>query len=186
VSAPRRPAVLPITKLGERVLRERGQAIRDWRSPALQELIDRMIATMKVAQGVGIAANQVGVGIRLFIVAPEPNPRYPKSPRWAPLPMINPKLVRHSKETVEGWEGCLSIPGLRGIVPRFRCVEIEYISREGQRERRTLRDFVARIFQHELDHINGKVFVDRVRNTRTFVTDTEYARQQLWKRPSFK
>lgn len=181
-----KPRILEITKLGQPVLRRRAQAIRGLQSPDLQILIDAMIATMKDASGVGIAANQVGLGLRLFIVAPAPNPRYPHSPKMQPVAMINPRLVSHSRETIAGWEGCLSVPGIRGMVPRYKRIEIEYTSREGKRERRTLHNFVARVFQHEFDHINGKVFLDRVKNSRTFVTDTEYAAQQLWKRRSFK
>jgi peptide deformylase len=137
-----------------------------------------MIATMKKAQGVGIAAPQVGVGLRMFIVAPEPSVRYPKAPQMAPVAMINPKLVKHSKKMVTDWEGCLSIPGLRARVPRWHSVEIEFTARDGQRLRAELSGFIARIFQHEFDHINGHVYLDRVCDTRTFMTESEF--RKLW------
>ena len=137
-----------------------------------------MIATMKKAQGVGIAANQVGVGLRVFIVAPSPNRRYPTAPRRPPVAMVNPKLLAHSRHMTLDWEGCLSIPGIRGIVPRYQWVEIDYTAPDGRRVRQRLTNFVARIFQHEFDHINGRVFLDRVQDTRTLMTDREYARQK--------
>jgi peptide deformylase len=174
--------ILAITQLGQPVLRQKAEAVPEAHIPRLGALFDAMIATMKKTQGVGIAANQVGLAVRIFIVAPSPNKRYPHSPRQAPLPMINPRLLAHSKEMIEDWEGCLSVPGIRGMVPRYKWVKVEYTTRNGRRVRQTLRNFVARIFQHEFDHINGKVFLDRVRDTRTLMTDLEYARQRPYAR----
>jgi len=102
---------------------------------AHDRLIDDMIATMKKAQGVGIAAPQVGEGLNLFIVAPQPSARYPKAPQMAPVAMINPKLVKRSTKMVTDWEGCLSVPGLRGRVPRHHAIEIEFTARDGRRLR---------------------------------------------------
>jgi peptide deformylase len=133
-----------------------------------------MIRTMRKARGVGIAAPQVGKSLRLFIVASHPNPRYPKAPAMLPLPMINPELLWHSKETVTEWEGCLSIPGLRGQVPRYRRIKVRYVTANGDSKTAVLKDFVARIFQHEFDHVNGLVFLDRVRDSRTFLTESQY------------
>ena len=107
-------------------------------------------------------------------MAPEPSIRYPNAPRMAPVAMINPVLVKHSKKRVTDWEGCLSIPGLRGRVPRYHSLEIEFTTRDGRRLRGKLSGFVARIFQHEFDHINGRVYVDRVQDTRTFMTESEF------------
>jgi peptide deformylase len=166
--------ILRITQLGEAVLRRPSKAVFLPISRSDDRLIDDMILTMKKAKGVGIAAPQVGVGLRLFIVAPEPSIRYPKAPKMAPVAMINPVLVRHSKKMVTDWEGCLSIPGLRARVPRYQAIEIEFTARDGDRLRGKLSGFVARIFQHEFDHINGMVYVDRVKDTRTFMTESEY------------
>jgi peptide deformylase len=174
-----KPKVLPITQLGAPVLRRRLKDVVRPSAPKTQALIDDMMATMRKAQGVGIAANQVGVDQRLFIIAPEPSARYPKAPRMAPVAMINPDLVRASKRMVTDWEGCLSIPGLRARVPRHHEIEIAFTTREGDRVRAVLRGFVARIFQHEFDHISGKVFVDRVVDTRTFMTEAEYRKMML-------
>ncbi len=165
--------LLPITQLGRPVLRRSLKPVGSL-TPAVARLLDDMIVTMKKAQGVGIAANQVGVDKRIFIVAPEPSVRYPRAPKWPPLAMINPALLRASKEMETGWEGCLSIPGIRGRVPRHRWVEIAFTTDAGIRRRARLAGFVARIFQHEFDHINGRVYLDRVRDTRTLMTETEY------------
>jgi peptide deformylase len=170
--------LLRITQLGEPVLRRISKSVRLPLSRAHHRLIDDMILTMKKAKGVGIAAPQVGVGLRLFIVAPEPSVRYPKAPKMAPVAMINPVLVSHSKKLVTDWEGCLSIPGLRARVPRWQSIEIEFTDRGGRRLRGKLGGFVARIFQHEFDHINGMVYVDRVKDTRTFMTESEFRKLQ--------
>ncbi len=170
--------VLRVTQLGQPVLRQRAQVVPEKAIRQLFPFIDAMVATMKKAQGVGIAANQVGIGLRMFIVAPAPNRRYPIAPRLPTVAMINPRLLAHSKETIHDWEGCLSVPGIRGIVPRYKWVEIAYTARDGRRVRQRLTNFIARIFQHEFDHINGRVFLDRVKDTRTLMTDFEYARQR--------
>ena len=168
--------VLRITQLGEPVLRRPSAPVKKI-GPAERRLIDDMVVTMKKAQGVGIAAPQVGEGKRIFIVAPGPNPRYPHAPKLFPLAMINPRLLGHSVSTETDWEGCLSVPGLRARVPRWRFIEIEFTARNGSKVRARLAGFVARIFQHEFDHINGMVYLDRVRDTRTFVTEGAYRLQ---------
>lgn len=170
----RKGKVLPITQLGEPVLRARTKAVRKIDSADFQNFIEDMIVTMRKAQGVGIAANQVGVGLQAFIVAPQPSVRYPKSPQIVPIAMINPKLVKRSAKMVTDWEGCLSIPGVRAKVPRHHEIEIEFTDRSGKRLMAKLSGFVARIFQHEFDHINGNVYLDRVKDTRTFMTEREY------------
>jgi len=163
-----------ITQLGMPVLRQVSKRLSVPLTKAHERLIDDMLVTMKKARGVGIAAPQVGVGLRLFIVAPEPSSRYPRAPRMPPVAMMNPVLVKHSQKMVTDWEGCLSIPGLRGRVPRYQSVEVEFTARDGRRLRAEMTGFIARIFQHEFDHINGHVFIDRVQDTRTFVTEAEY------------
>ncbi|GAB4151671.1 MAG: peptide deformylase [Cyanobacteria bacterium J069] len=166
--------LLEILQLGNPQLRETARAIASVDDPALQALIDQLLATMHASNGVGIAAPQVGQSIRLLIVASRPNPRYPAAPMMEPLPMINPTIISHLDETEKGWEGCLSVPGIRGQVPRYREIEVEYGDRHGNIHRQVFTDFVARIVQHEADHLNGIVFVDRVETTRDLVTEQEY------------
>lgn len=169
--------ILDIIELGHPILRETAHPIENVRDDRIQTLIDNLLATVKQANGVGIAASQVAQPYQLMIVASRPNPRYPTAPEMEPTPIINPKILSHNTETVKGWEGCLSIPGIRGTVPRYQAIEIEYVDRNGKLQKMEMTDFVARIFQHELDHFNGIVFLDRVESTQDLVTEKEYLRQ---------
>lgn len=166
--------VLPVIELGNPLLRQRSQPTFDIGSDRLQQLIDRLLLTVKKANGVGIAAPQVAQLERLFIVASRPNPRYPNAPMMDPTAMINPRMLAHSSEMVKGWEGCLSVPGIRGFVPRYQAITVEYTGRDGKLYQQDLTDFVARIFQHELDHLDGIVFLDRVENTQDLISEEEY------------
>ncbi len=143
----------------------------------IQTLMDALLLTLERSNGVGIAAPQVGEPVRLFIVASHPNLRYPTAPEMEPTPMINPRIVDHSLTTEKGWEGCLSVPGIRGLVPRYPTIQVEYTGRDGLIYQQTFTDFVARIFQHELDHLNGIVFLDRVETTQDLMSEQEYQTQ---------
>ena len=153
--------LLQISQLGHPVLRKKAAEITNFKSKELQELIDDLIATVGDVDGVGIAAPQVYESKRVFIVASYPNARYPNAPKMKPTAMINPIIIKNSEETEKDWEGCLSLPGIRGLVPRYKDIKVEYFTREGKKQTKTFKDFIARIFQHELDHLNGKVFTDR-------------------------
>jgi peptide deformylase len=165
---------LQIAQLGNPVLRQQAQLVDNIQDQRLQQLIDALIATAAVSNGVGIAAPQVSQSFRLFIVASRPNQRYPNAPQMEPTAMINPQIIAHSSEVVKGWEGCLSVPGIRGLVPRYQAIEVEYTSRNGTKNRQAFTDFVARIFQHEYDHLDGIVFLDRVESTQDLMTEQEY------------
>ncbi len=169
--------ILPIAELGNPVLRDTADIVTDITNQRIQTLIDDLIATAQYTNGVGIAAPQVSECDRLFIVASRPNLRYPNAPSMEPTAMINPKIVAYSTDIVKGWEGCLSVPGIRGFVPRSRTIKVEYTSRDGQRHRQELTDFVARIFQHEYDHLEGLVFLDRVESSQDLITEAEYQKQ---------
>jgi peptide deformylase len=171
----RTPRLLQISQLGHPVLREVCRPVSDVQSAELQELIDDMIATCAEANGVGIAAPQVYQPLRLFIVASRPNPRYPQAPLMQPTAMINARFAPVGSTMVEDWEGCLSIPGLRGRVSRHQVVDVTYLDRGGERRSMRLEGFVARIFQHEYDHIDGVVFTDRA-DPHSFVTEREFQR----------
>lgn len=166
--------ILDIIELGHPILREQAKAIEHIQDDRIQTLIDNLLATVKQANGVGIAAPQVAESYQLMIVASRPNLRYPNAPMMEPMPIINPKILAHSDETVKGWEGCLSIPGIRGNVPRYQAIELEFYDRFGKLQKMEMTDFVARIVQHECDHLNGIVFVDRVESTRDLITEKEY------------
>ena len=166
-----------IIQLGHPLLRQIAQPITNLADKQLQSLIDLLIATAKSSNGVGIAAPQIAQSQRLFIVASHPNPRYPDAPIMEPTAMINPKIVSHGEKIVKGWEGCLSIPGIRGLVPRYEQIAVEYTDRQGNDQHRELTGFVARIFQHELDHLDGILFVDRLESTKDMVTEQEYQKR---------
>ncbi|MBD2096740.1 peptide deformylase [Trichocoleus sp. FACHB-591] len=163
-----------IAQLGNPVLRQQAQAVDEIQDQQLQQLIDDLLLTVEKSNGVGIAAPQISASCRLFIVASRPNLRYPQAPTMEPTAMINPRIVAHTNEIVKGWEGCLSVPNVRGLVPRYRTITVEYCARTGQPQQQELTDFVARIFQHELDHLDGILFRDRVEDEQDLFTEAEY------------
>jgi|SRR5579883_2372315 peptide deformylase len=166
--------LLPVIQLGNPTLRRKASFVEDIHNERIQKLIDDLMATVAQANGVGIAAPQVAESERLFIVASRPNPRYPNAPEMEPTAMINPKILANSTEVVKGWEGCLSIPGIRSLVPRYQAIEVEYFDRNGKLQKQEFTDFVARIFQHEYDHLDGIVFLDRIESSLDIITEQEY------------
>lgn len=173
------PKVLEIAELGQPVLREKAVDIESVDDPRVQEFIDDLIETGIDSNGVGIAAPQVFQPYRIFVIHSRPNPRYPEAPEIGPLAIINPEIIEYSEEMEKDWEGCLSIPGIRGLVPRHRSIKTRYTTRDGKIEERQFDDFVARIFQHELDHLNGVVFLDRMESSREIITEKEYQRMMI-------
>jgi peptide deformylase len=170
------PVLRQIAQLGHPILRRETSTIEDPADPVIQSLIDDMLATMIEANGVGIAAPQVYVPLRLFIIASRPNTRYPQAPAMAPTAMLNPELLWQSAETEKEWEGCLSVPGIRGPVPRSIRIGVRYLTRGGEVHEEELDGFIARVFQHEYDHISGLLFLDRVEDTRELASEREYLR----------
>ena len=151
-----------ILQIGNPILREIAKEVEDIHSIEIQNLIDNLTEITLEANGVGIAAPQIGHSVRVVIIASHPNIRYPEAPTMAPMAMINPSIVSHSEKMVMGIEGCLSVKEKRGNVNRYQNIEIEYFDRQGQQQKEKYEGFVARIIQHELDHLNGILFVDRV------------------------
>ena len=133
-----------------------------------------MLVTVKVAKGVGLAAPQVGVSKRLFIVSPSGKQRYPHCNVDDTLIVINPEIKILSQKTHVDYEGCLSIPGIRGKVSRPIKIEVTYLNRLGEQHTEVYEDFTARIFLHENDHLNGTVFLDLMENNKSIITDNEY------------
>lgn len=170
------PILRQIAQLGHPVLRQKALDITDPGHSLIQSLIDDMLVTVAEANGVGLAAPQVYEPLRLFIIASRPNSRYPHAPAMEPTALLNPELIWASDEKEKGWEGCLSIPGIRGFVPRSRKIGVKYLTRTGVLREEEFSDFIARIFQHEFDHLNGTVFFDRVESTRELICEREYLR----------
>ena len=163
-----------IAQLGEPVLRNQAKPVIRVSECGVSELIDTLINTAIALDGVGIAAPQISQSYRLFIIASHPSDRYPHAPIMAPTAMINPRILNHGVEIAKDWEGCLSVPNVRGLVPRYKKIEVEYTTKEGETKQEILTDFVARIFQHELDHLNGIVFTDRIEDEGDLYTEAEY------------
>jgi peptide deformylase len=168
-----------IAQLGHPVLRAPVEPVNYPASGSIRMLIADMLETMRDANGVGIAAPQVFESVAIFIVASRPNPRYPDAPVMEPEVVINPKIIERSAEMVKDWEGCLSIPGLRGEVPRHRHIKARYQTIDGTDVERQFSDFVARIFQHEDDHLLGIVFLDRLESTRDVITEKEFQKRMV-------
>lgn len=165
-----------VLQLGNPRLRQVAQPVISPNHPEIQRLIDDLMRTMEGANGVGIAAPQVGVDLQVVIVASRPTLRYPHAPQIDPMAMINPRITEQGTEQIKDWEGCLSVPGIRGLVPRSRQILVEYRDRKDAFHQRSFDGFVARIIQHECDHLQGYVFVDRVETTRELITEDEYHR----------
>jgi len=168
------PTIRSIAQLGHPVLRTPANWVVVPALKPIRTLAEDMLATLRDANGVGIAAPQVYESSSLFIVASRPNPRYPDAPLMDPEVMVNPAVVERSADLVPGWEGCLSIPGFRGLVPRSRRVRVRYQTLDGATLDREFTDFVARVIQHEDDHLHGLVFLDRLASPRDVVTECEY------------
>jgi peptide deformylase len=168
-----------IAQLGHPVLRAPVAPVIFPASDSMRSLVADMLETMRDANGVGIAAPQVFESVAIFIVASRPNPRYPNAPVMEPEVVINPEIIERSPEIVKDWEGCLSIPGLRGEVPRDRHIVARYQTIDGEVVERSFSDFVARIFQHEDDHLHGIVFLDRLESTRDVITEKEFQKRMV-------
>ncbi len=150
-------------------------------SASLQKFIDDMIETMKEYDGVGLAADQVHESMQIAVLEVAENPRYPNKPKVPLTVLINPKITPLTDEIEEDWEGCLSIPDLRGRVPRSKSIRVRAWDREGTPLEFDAVDFHARVIQHEWDHLNGKVYLDRMRDFSTLTFLPEFAR--YWMQP---
>jgi peptide deformylase len=182
-------AILKVARMGHPVLRTRARAIdpADIRSPQLQRLIDDMFDTMHEYQGVGLAAPQVHESVRLFVAgfAPERDEDEDGESRQVPhIALINPEISVVGDEEVEDWEGCLSIPDIRGRVPRARQIVVRAYDRRGKRIELKAGGFTARVIQHETDHLDGVLFFDRMKSFDTLTFLDEFSR--YWTREEVK
>lgn len=171
-------AVRKIATVGHPVLRERARELTadELSSPEVQRLIDDMIDTMHDANGAGLAANQVFEPVRIAVIEVNQNPRYPYKP---PIPLtvvVNPEIEPLDDELVEINEGCLSVPNLRGNVNRHVNINVRWLDRDGNAHEQIKRGLTAGTFQHEVDHLDGRLFLDRVADTTTLTTWEQFER----------
>lgn len=169
---------MAIARMGHPVLRQISGKVTSPADAAIQVLIADMLTTVFHADGVGLAAPQLFAPHRIIILASRPNPRYPQAPEMPPTALINPELLWVSEDRETGWEGCLSIPGMRGLVPRNRRVGVRYLTRDGLEKESEYEGFPARVLQHEHDHLQGILFIDRLESLHDLVTEEEYLRRQ--------
>ncbi|MFI3185201.1 MAG: peptide deformylase [Methylococcaceae bacterium] len=165
-----------IAQLGNSLLRQKAAAVADVHDAEILQIIELMQNTLAMTSGVGIAAPQVRQSKRIIIVASRPTPRYPRAPLMEPTVMINPDFEVLSKTQEKDWEGCLSIPGIRALVPRYQTILIRYTDQQGALVEARLSGFVARVFQHEVDHLEGKTYLDRVQDNTDIFSESEYAK----------
>lgn len=168
-------SILKVARMGHPVLRTKARAIERSaiKTPIVQKLIDDMIETMVEYHGVGLAAPQVHEDVRVFVAALDAGDRNDEA---APVALVNPEITALTSETMEDWEGCLSIPDIRGRVPRWREIKVRAFDRHGERIELKASNFSARVIQHETDHLDGILFFDRMKSFDSLTFLDEYSR----------
>ncbi len=161
-------ALREILKMGHPLLQRVAEPVSEFNTPALETLILDMFETMATLDGAGLAAPQIGVSLRLLIFAVEDNPRYPEVESVPRTVLINPQITILDETLEQGWEGCLSVPGLRGLVPRYRAIHYGGYDQQGKFFEREASDFHARVVLHEIDHLDGILYPQRIRDLRNF------------------
>jgi peptide deformylase len=172
-------SILKVARMGHPVLRARARALdrADLKSATIQKLIDDMVETMEEYHGIGLAAPQVHEGVRIFIAGMQEDSRSDDDePAIVPVPIVNPEVAPVGTELVTDWEGCLSIPDIRGQVPRYRRIRLRALDREGTKIDLQLADLAARVVQHENDHLDGVLFFDRMKSLDTLTFLDEYSK----------
>ena len=169
-------AILKVARLGHPVLRQVAEPIdvEDIHSPETQRLVEDLIETMREYNGAGLAATQVHVPKQVCVIEVKDNPRYPDAEAIPLTVLINPVVTPLTAEMEEGWEGCLSVPDMRGVVPRYTTVRLEAYDREGNRIDVVAKEFFARVLQHEIDHLRGLVYLDRMKDLSTLTHLAEW------------
>ena len=168
-----------VAKLGNPILRREAKPVSNVFDQHIQALINNMLNTVIEEDGVGIAAPQLSQSLQIFIMASRPNARYPYAPEMPATAIINPKIIWKSTEVEKDWEGCLSVPSMRGLVPRHQSIKVSYTTHDNHLIETMYEGFLARIFQHEYDHLKGIVFIDRVESTKDLMAESEWKAQYL-------
>ncbi|MET3116403.1 peptide deformylase [Undibacterium sp. GrIS 1.8] len=158
----------PILKMGDSRLLRKAEPVKQFNTEELNSLVKDMFETMVAANGAGLAAPQIGVNLQLVIFGFKDNPRYPDAPRVPETVLLNPVLTPLSDETDDAWEGCLSVPGMRGLVPRWSKLRYEGFDQFGNPISREVDGFHARVVQHECDHLDGVLYPTRIKDLTKF------------------
>ena len=161
-------AVREVLRMGHPVLREKAKEVADVGSAELRQLVADMKETMAAKDGAGLAAPQIGVSQRVVIFGVQKNPRYPDAEEVPFTVLVNPKLVMLTRDVESDWEGCLSVPGMRGVVPRYTKLRYTGTDEEGNPIDRVAEGFHARVVQHECDHLDGILYPQRMTDMRSF------------------
>jgi peptide deformylase len=174
-------AILKVARLGHPVLRKVAAPVpvKEIRSAETQRFIDDMVETMREYNGAGLAATQVHTLRQICVIEVAENPRYPDAPGIPLTVLINPAVTPLTDEMEEGWEGCLSVPDMRGRVPRYTAVRLEAYDRDGGRINTIAKEFFARVIQHETDHLRGIVYLDRMRDLSSLTHLAEWNKYWL-------
>lgn len=170
-------AVHKVLRMGDPRLLRVAEPVTTFSTPDLDALIQDMFDTMAAMDGAGLAAPQIGVNLRVVIFGIEANPRYPEVEPVPTTILINPQLERLGDEVDEAWEGCLSVPGMRGVVPRYTRLRYSGCDQQGKRFTRDVQGFHARVVQHECDHLDGILYPRRIRDLSKFGFEEELARK---------
>jgi peptide deformylase len=171
-------AILKIAKLGNPILRKVAAPVTpaECKDPSFQQFLEDMVETMRKLDGVGLAAPQVFESRQIIVIESNANPRYPNAPDLSLLILLNPTFTHMSEKKIEGWEGCLSVDNLRGKVVRSARVGVKGFNRHMEPVEIEAEGFLAVVFQHEIDHLNGKVYLDRMNDFSTLTQLTEFER----------
>lgn len=169
------------TQFGNPILRQKAKkvSVAFLKSTKFEKLIAQMFRTMKQSNGVGLAAPQIGISMQLAVIQVQPTKLRPNLESLPKTVIINPKILSHSTQQTTDWEGCLSFEDVRGKATRYNKIKVEYTDEKGKKVTRDLSGFLARVFQHEIDHLNGLVYVDRMKDMKTLMVLDEFKKRIL-------
>ena len=172
-------AIIPVLRMGNPLLKQRASDVTEFNTASLDQLINDMFDTMKAEDGAGLAAPQIGISKRVVVFGFDANPRYQDAPPVPRTVLINPVITALDDDMEQGWEGCLSVPGMRGLVPRYRRIEYSGFDAKGEPIRVEAAGFHARVVQHECDHLDGILYPQRIRDFTHFGFINELAEAGL-------
>lgn len=165
---------VPLTYIGDPILRQKTKRVTDFQ--AAQVHVDQLIADLHELQGAGLAANQIGLDLNIFVAEVKKTDLFPDREESPLTIMLNAEIVGRSEEMITFWEGCFSIPGFLGEVPRHEWLDVKYQTRDGQHRQERISGYLARVIQHETDHLLGKFYLDRMPDMSSFVTREHFVR----------